>query len=179
MIRIDSLALLLRWLAFFSCSKNKEVSQEIRPVKVEEVTLRKEVKRDFSGVVDAVKYANLAFRVSGQILELPVVVGQKVQAGDLIAKMDPREISLQYDAAKAQYETAQANLSRNKLLLEHQAVSVQDYVTSQAQFQQAKSNFLAQQDNLSDTYLRSPFAGFIAKLPVENYHRSNSGQTIV
>ena len=106
MIRNYIPAILLSSLIFFSCSKGNKVSQEIRPVKVTEVTLRREVKRDFSGVVDAVKYANLAFRVSGQIIELPVVVGQKVKTGDLIAKMDPREILLQDDAAKAQYETS-------------------------------------------------------------------------
>ena len=179
MIRNYIPAILLSSLIFFSCSKGNKVSQEIRPVKVTEVTLRREVKRDFSGVVDAVKYANLAFRVSGQIIELPVVVGQKVKTGDLIAKMDPREILLQYDAAKAQYETAQANLSRNKLLLDYQAVSQQDYETSQAQFEQAKSNFFAQQNNLTDTYLRTPLNGSITKRPVENYQRVNVGQTVV
>ena len=179
MIRNYDPLLLLFSCFLLSCSKNKESQEGTRPVKVTEVTLRKEVKRDFSGVVDAVKYANLAFRVSGQIIDLPVVVGQKVKKGDLIAQIDPREIQLKLDAAKAQFETNQATLSRNQRLLEEQAVSQQEYEIAQANYEQAKSNYMAQQNNMTDTYLRAPYDGSIAKRSVENYQRVNMGQTVV
>ncbi len=172
-------AILLLALSFFSCGK-KEVKQDfIRPVKVTTVKSRHEIKRDFSGVVDAVKYVNLAFRVSGQIINLPVVEGQKVTQGQLIAQIDTREISLNYEAAKAQYETSKAQLERNERLLEKQAVSQQEYEIAKANFQQAKSAFEAQQNNMTDTRLLAPFSGSIAERNVENYQRITQGMPVV
>ena len=113
--------LFLTSICFFSCSKKESAINYIRPVKVVKVHSNTDIQRDFSGIVDAVKYVNLAFRVSGQIINLPVVEGQKVTQGQLIAELDPREIKLTYDASKAAYETAQAQLARNKKLLEKQA----------------------------------------------------------
>lgn len=172
-------ALVFLALCFFSCGK-KEVKEDfVRPVKVTTVKARHEIKRDFSGVVDAVKYVNLAFRVPGQIINLPVVEGQKVTQGQLIAQIDPREISLQYESAKAQYETSKAQLERNERLLAKQAVSQQEYEIAKANYQQAKSNYEAQQNNMTDTRLLAPFSGSIATRNVENYQRVNPGQAIV
>ena len=52
-------------------------------------------RKDFSGIVEAVEYVKLAFRVNGQIIQLPVIEGQKVKKGQLIAAIDPRDIALQ------------------------------------------------------------------------------------
>lgn len=169
---------LLTALCFFSCGKKEEASTPVRPVKVTTVTSRNEIRKDYSGVVDVVKFVNLAFRVPGQIIQLPIVEGQKVKKGDLIAQIDPREINLQYEAAKAAYETAKAQLERNTRLLERQAVSQQEMEMARSNYEQARSNYEAQQNNLSDTYLRAPFTGSITKRSVENYQRVNAGETI-
>ncbi|MEG1585237.1 MAG: efflux RND transporter periplasmic adaptor subunit [Bacteroidales bacterium] len=165
-------------LCFFSCGKKEEAASPVRPVKVTTVTSRNEIRKDYSGVVDVVKFVNLAFRVPGQIIQLPIVEGQKVKQGDLIAQIDPREIKLQYEAAKAAYETAKAQLERNTRLLERQAVSQQEMEIVRSNYEQARSNFEAQQNNMSDTYLRAPFTGSITKRAVENYQRVNAGETI-
>lgn len=165
-------------LCLFSCGKKEEAASPIRPVKVTTVTSRNEIRKDYSGVVDVVKFVNLAFRVPGQIIQLPIVEGQKVKQGDLIAQVDPREINLQYEAAKAAYETAKAQLERNTRLLERQAVSQQEMEMARSNYEQARSNYAAQQNNLADTYLRAPFSGSITKRPVENYQRVNAGETI-
>ena len=89
--------------------------------------------------MEAVEYVKLAFRVNGQIIQLPVIEGQKVKKGQLIAAIDPRDIALQYAATKSAYETASAQVERNKRLLSRQAISVQEYEISLANFQKAKS----------------------------------------
>lgn len=178
-MKIKSLGVgLLASLCFFSCGKKEEATQLVRPVKVTTVTSQNVIQKDYSGVVDVVKFVNLAFRVSGQIIQLPIVEGQKVKQGDLIAQIDPREINLQYEAAKAAYETAKAQLERNTRLLERQAVSQQEMEMARSSYEQARSNYEAQQNNLSDTYLRAPFSGSITKRAVENYQRVNAGETI-
>ena len=167
-------------LMFAACGqKKKEAPDFIRPVKTAIVESSTEINKDFSGIVEAVEYVKLAFRVNGQIIDFPVIEGQKVKKGQLIAAIDPRDIALQYAADKSAYETAAAQLERNKRLLERQAVSVQDYEISVANYQKAKSAFELSTNNMNDTRLLAPFDGSIEKRIAENYQRVNAGEGIV
>lgn len=163
-----------------SCGQKKEVKEAfIRPVKTATVSSQSVIRKDFAGIVEAVEYVKLAFRVSGQVINLPVVEGQKVKKGQLIATIDPRDISLQYAADKAAYETAAAQVERNKRLLARQAISVQEAEISEANYQKAKSAYELSSNNMRDTKLTAPFDGSIEKRLVENYQRVNSGEGIV
>ncbi len=167
-------------LILAGCGKKKEDNTTIvRPVKTAVVESSSEINKDFSGIVEAVEYVKLAFRVNGQIIEFPVIEGQRVKKGQLIAAIDPRDIALQYAADKSAYETASAQLERNKRLLEKQAVSVQDYEISVANYQKAKSAYDLSTNNMSDTKLLAPFDGSIETRIAENYQRVNSGEGIV
>src|SRR5262249_20801408 len=60
----------------------------IRPVKTMVVTAGGEPRvRIFPGKVDASKRVELAFQVSGLLIELPAREGQKVARGELIARL--------------------------------------------------------------------------------------------
>ena len=62
------------------CGQKKETSViTARPVKTTIVESRSIIRKDFSGIVEAVEYVKLAFRVSGQIINLPVIEGKKVK----------------------------------------------------------------------------------------------------
>ena len=163
-----------------SCGHKKEGDATlIGPVKTASASSQSVIRKDFSGIVEAVEYVKLAFRVSGQVINLPVVEGQRVKKGQLIAAIDPRDISLQYAADKAAYETAAAQVERNKRLLGRQAISVQEYEISVANYQKAKSAYELSSNNMRDTKLTAPFDGSIEKRLVENYQRVNSGEGIV
>lgn len=167
-------------LLLAACGQKKEDNVNVvRPVKTAVVESRTEIRKDFSGIVEAVNYVKLAVRVSGQIINLPVVEGQRVKKGELIAAIDPRDLALQYAADKAAYETADAQVERNKRLLARQAISVQEYEISIANYQKAKSAFELSSNNMRDTRLTAPFEGSIEKRLVENYQRVNSGEGIV
>lgn len=174
------LFVLITTLVITSCGHKKgEDPPLIRPVKTATVSSQSVIHKDFSGMVEAVEYVKLAFRVSGQIINLPVVEGQRVRKGQLIAAIDPRDIALQYAADKATYETAAAQVERNKRLLGRQAISLQEYEISVANYQKAKSAYELSSNNMRDTKLSAPFDGSIEKRLVENYQRVNSGESIV
>lgn len=171
---------LVTTLFITSCGQKQKGSNTlIRPVKTAQVSSQSVIRKDFSGIVEAVEYVRLAFRVSGQIISLPVVEGQRVKKGQLIAAIDPRDISLQYAADKAAYETAAAQVERNKRLLGRQAISVQEYEISVANYQKAKSTYELSGNNMRDTRLTAPFEGSIEKRLVENYQRVNAGEGVV
>lgn len=176
----DYVIALVTVLLLTACGqKKKEENVTVRPVKTALVESRSEISKDFSGIVEAIDYVKLAFRVSGQIIDLPIIEGQKVKKGQLIAAIDPRDIALQYAADKSAYETAAAQVERNKRLLSRQAISVQDYEISLSNYQKAKSAFELSSNNMRDTKLTAPFEGSIEKRLVENYQRVNSGEGIV
>ena len=155
---------LVTTLFITSCGQKQKGSNTlIRPVKTAQISSQSVIRKDFSGIVEAVEYVRLAFRVSGQIISLPVVEGQRVKKGQLIAAIDPRDISLQYAADKAAYETAAAQVERNKRLLGRQAISVQEYEISVANYQKAKSTYELSGNNMRDTRLTAPFEGSIEK----------------
>ncbi len=179
MKKIYTLALAVTFVITSCGQKKGKETTSVRPVKTAVVSSQPVILKDFSGMVEAVEYVQLAFRVGGQIINLPVVEGQKVKKGQLIAAIDPRDISLQYAADKAAYETAVAQMERNKRLLGRQAISRQEYEISVANYQKAKSAYEFSANNMRDTKLTAPFDGSIEKRLVENYQRISSGEGIV
>ena len=74
-------------LLLTACGQKKEDKGTfVRPVKTATVESRSEIKKDFSGIVEAVEYVKLAFRVSGQIINLPVIEGEKVKKDNLLQR---------------------------------------------------------------------------------------------
>lgn len=86
---------------------------------------------------------------------------------------------MQYAADKSSYETAAAQVERNKRLLARQAISVQEFEISLSNYQRAKSAFELSSNNMRDTKLTAPFDGSIETRLVENYQRVNAGEGIV
>lgn len=70
-------------------------------------------------------------------------------------------------------------MERNKRLLGRQAISVQEYEISVANYQKAKSTYELSGNNMRDTRLTAPFEGSIEKRLVENYQRVNAGEAVV
>ena len=63
-----------------------------------------------TGEVQARFRADLSFRVSGRVLARLVDVGAHVNAGDLLARLDPAEQQADFDAATAGVAAAEAQL---------------------------------------------------------------------
>ena len=80
-----------------------------------------------TGDVQARFKADLAFRVSGRVIERMVDVGAHVNAGDVLAKIDPTEQLADIQSAKAtvaaaesQLKVAQTNFERQQTLQTYQ-----------------------------------------------------------
>ena len=130
-----------------SCGHKKEGDATlVRPVKTATASSQSVIRKDFSGIVEAVEYVKLAFRVSGQVINLPVVEGQRVKKGQLIAAIDPRDISLQYAADKAAYETAAAQVER--LVENYQRVNSGEGIVQLVNTQKLRIKFTVPDDYL-------------------------------
>jgi len=82
-----------------------------RPVQVQRVSFEQEnAAREFVGVVRARYETDLGFRVAGKIVARLVNVGDRVRAGDVVARLDPQDLRLQSESAEAEISAANSNL---------------------------------------------------------------------
>jgi RND family efflux transporter MFP subunit len=84
-----------------------------RPVQVQRVAFGDaETRREFVGVVRARYETDLGFRVAGKIVTRVVNVGDRVQIGDVVARLDPEDLRLQVQSAEAELAAATSNLAQ-------------------------------------------------------------------
>jgi RND family efflux transporter MFP subunit len=106
-----------------------------RPVQVQRVAFEPaDASREFVGVVRARHETDLGFRVAGKMIARSINVGDKVQAGDVVAALDPQDLDLQVASAQAELAAATSNLAdaaaeeaRYGNLKTRGAVAVADY----------------------------------------------------
>ena len=112
-------------LALCGCGRRQPAPETVRPVKVVTASGAGVIDKDFAGMATPDDAVNLAFKLSGQVLDVPVSQGENVKKGALLAELDPRDIQLQVSADRSAYEEARSQLQRMQRLLEHEAVSQQ------------------------------------------------------
>ena len=164
---------------FCSCGQQPAQERGPRPVKLAEVTSLSRIEKSYSGVVSPDQFSDLAFKMSGPLVAMNVLEGQRVKKGQVVAEIDPTDYKLDYDAKRASFQKASSQMQRAEKLLAKNAISMQEFETTQASYTNAKSAFENAQNTLNDTKLRAPFDGFIQKKYVENYQRVQPGQGVV
>jgi RND family efflux transporter MFP subunit len=134
-----------------------------------------------TGEVQARFSADLSFRVSGRVLARLVDVGAHVNAGDILARLDPAEQQADFDAAtagvaaaEAQLRVAQATLDRQSSLLSSGFTTRVAYDrareqlrTAQATLESAKAELGRTREALGDTELHAGAAGVITARNLE------------
>ena len=137
------------------------------------------IRKDFSGIVEAVEYVKLAFRVSGQVINLPVVEGQRVKKGQLIAAIDPRDISLQYAADKAAFHTTAARVERNETPVGTPSLFADLSEISVADYQKANVSYELSSNNIRDYQTYRCFETvLIEKRLIKNYQQTILGKAL-
>ena len=130
-----------------------------------------------SGALKATQSAVVKARVAGELQELSLREGDRVQAGQVIARIDPseyqarvRQAQQQADSAKAQVDIAQRQFDNNQALVNQGFISQTALLNSQASLNGAKATHAAAlaaldlaEKSLVDATLRSPLTGVVAQ----------------
>ena len=130
-----------------------------------------------SGSMAPVTQATVKAKVGGEIEELVVREGQDVREGDVIARIDTRNLQAQYDRELAAVEKARADLNlatlnrdKNRQLLEQKYISQNTfeqtegaYASSIASMKLAEAQARVAKVSLDDALVRAPFTGTVAK----------------
>lgn len=150
-------------------------------------------RSSFDGVVEAVRQTTLAAQVPGAVLELAVKAGDRVQAGQVLLRIDARSADQSAAASDAQVQAARASLdvatreyTRQQKLREKQYISQAALDQAEAQFKATRAQVAAQvaQAGAARTQtglhtVRAPYAGVVSDVPVQLGDMAMPGRALV
>jgi HlyD family secretion protein len=144
---------------------------------------------DASGYVVARRQATVSAKITGKVMAVLIEEGQRVEAGEIIARLDDANARAQVAQAAAQVEQQRANLTaarvafdnakptfmRNKAQFAAAFISAQAFDEAKASYDAAQASLdvathalvvaeaslAVMQRNLDDTVVRAPFAGIV------------------
>jgi RND family efflux transporter MFP subunit len=151
----------------------------LQPVKCVVAKPLHAITRDFAALSTADDAVNLAFKLSGRVIDVPVAKGMSVNEGELLARLDSRDVELQLSAAKASYDEALSRLKRAERLLSHDAISEQEVEALQNAVTQTRTAYDNAEQALQETRITAPFSGVVEYVAVDTYQRVSSGETIL
>ena len=115
------------------------------------------------GTVEAAQHAAIAAKISGVILELPVMLGSRVNKDDLLVRLDAQEITAKVLQAKAQLAQARRNLAREEKLLRQHASTPETVKAMRDMLAIAEAGLRGAKSMLAYTVIKAPFAGVITE----------------
>lgn len=144
---------------------------------------------DASGYVVARRQATVSSKITGKVVALLIEEGQRVEAGEVVARLDDSNARAQVALASAQLEQAAASrraaivelenatsvFERHESLYRRGTISAQAFDTARASYEAARAavdvarqaekvaeaNYGLARRDLDDTIVRAPFAGVV------------------
>lgn len=166
----------------------------VRPARVATIDYRSHAHSlMLAGIVAPRIETTLGFRVAGKVISREVDLGATVQAGQLIARIDPTDYRLGVDNARAALASAEADFARAKADLARyealrgsaafmtQTLDTRQSLssTTQAKVDQARSQLSTAENNLAYTELHADAAGVITAVQAEVGQVLAQGQGMV
>lgn len=194
-MRVDRFLLLASALACLTaCEQPAPAAPQIRSVRA--VTVERRVLAERVVLIGQIKprdEISLAFRIDGKLIERPVIVGDRITAGRLVARLDSQTELNALQAAKADIAAAKAALAQAEKLEGRQSEllkrgissralydqALQQLQTAEAQLDSAEARARTSQDRLKYTALQTEVSGVITAKGAEPGEFVRAGQMIV
>jgi len=121
------------------------------------------ITEEVVGTVRAKLQATLEAKLSGRIDRLPVVLGQRVKAGELVARLEAAEIGARLEQAEASREQAERDWLRVSALFDQQAITRAERDAAEAHYRMAKAAVAEAKAMQSYVELLAPFEGVVTR----------------
>lgn len=126
-------------LILSGCGNKAGEPGDVRPVQtVVAGSTPTELAATYSGAVAARNESDQAFRVAGTVLKRLVEVGDHVEANQPLLQLDPTNLDLNRQAAKAQLDAARDKAAQTKVTLDRDAELLKQQFISQAEYDRDK-----------------------------------------
>ncbi|SOE37152.1 efflux RND transporter periplasmic adaptor subunit [Delftia acidovorans] len=181
-------------LALGACSKAEPPPEPVRAVKLLTVGVGAlDTQLEYAGEVRARIESRLGFRVAGKLVRREVELGQHVQAGQLLARLDASDYRLGADAARAQVaaattqrDLAAADVRRYSQLKAQNFISGAELErreatlkSAQATLDQAKAQLASQSNQEAYAQLLADVPGVVTGIDAEPGQVVSAGSPVV
>ncbi len=136
------------------------------PVEIQVAEARPAVHRAVEEVVGTVRArvrVVVEAKVSGRVEELPATPGLAVRKGELLVRLDAREIRARVEQAQAVLQQAERELARFATLLGQEAVTRAEYDAVEARQRVARAALTEAQTMLGDAVIVAPWDGVVTR----------------
>ena len=134
-----------------------------------------------TGTIEPIRIIEVKSQAGGEVLDLPVELGDNIEQGTLLVRIDPRDVNNAHaqaqadlDVARAQNEVAGLQLERIRALHDSDIVTAEELenatlsaANARASLVRAETNLELAEDKLDDVTLRAPITGTIVERMVE------------
>lgn len=183
---LSGLLLMVVWLMLAGCNESGAEMADSRPESSRPVPmLRVEATGQvsslrFPGRVRSAQRADLAFNVPGQVVELHAEEGQRIEKGQLVARLDDANYRILMESALATYNKARTDHARVAKIWEtKQMVAKAEVDKQRANMEVARAEYSLAKKDLDDTRLLAPFTGVVTRRYVENFSNVQDKAPIV
>lgn len=119
---------------------------------------------------------DVSSNIAGKVAEIPVDLGKKVNAGDIVAKLDTTELQNKVDEAQSEVSAAQEELSNAQSSASSGSSDAGGY---QSQLSQAQSKLDEYQKELDSAVITSPISGTVSSRNLNVGSTVTAGKPIV
>jgi RND family efflux transporter MFP subunit len=169
-----------------ACGKEPAPVASVQPAKVEQPALTLVVGavasdsgNAYSGEIRARRETQLGFRIGGKIIERLVDAGAQVKPGQVLARLDPADSSLEASSVQAQYQLAVEDVKRYRELLSKNFVSQSALDAKEAALKSIAAQAGLAGNQTAYTSLRADHAGVIAATLAEVGQVVSAGQPVL
>jgi RND family efflux transporter MFP subunit len=169
-------------LTIILTSCKTEAVKEESPVFVKTTNVKtpdSTLTKNYPGKIKSASDINLSFRVAGPIEELNIREGDRVEKGEVVARIDSRDYKIQLEATEAKYREVKAEVERITALYKKNKVSENNYDKAVSGLKQIRAKYNAHKNALEDTKLRAPFSGHINKIYFDAGEIVDAGMPVV
>lgn len=174
--------LFLSVIMLIGCQPKDEVTEAALPpmVRIVEVDAQPIVaERYFPARLEASQAANLSFQVAGKLVHFPVIKGDQIAKGELIARLDQTDYQLNVAAARVAFDQTERDLNRLQQLRNQNHVSQAQLDEAKTARDRAEVELDRARQHLIYTEIFAPFDAVIADRTVENFSQVAAGTPIV
>lgn len=125
-------------------------------------------KVSLSGTLEANEQIQIRSEVSGLVKQIYFTEGSNVSAGDLLVKIDDKELVAQLSQANTKEKLAAEVAARAAKLLKVEAISTEEYDNVSAELKSLKAQTQLIRAQIARTEIRAPFSGKIGLRYISN-----------
>ena len=131
------------------------------------------------GSVAAVQGVTVSADLPGIVEKIEFESGRRVQAGDVLVRLDTSQEREELAAAEAQRDLTRLNLERSRSLLGKQVIAQAEYDRAEAEAKQAAAHVGEIEARIRRKTIRAPFAGLLGLRQVDLGQYLNGGDPVV